>query len=254
MSAFLMTAAALAVGAATLLGTASGTAPAFAATSSVPLRVVPGMPKTVDACGSGGFTVTSAPRHGTVVTNDAGFVYTTTAGTTSGADSLVGHCDAAVGKTLAYQITLAGKNPNPVRIGYAETCKGSAGTVVFTMTNADSRTHSVSITATGLAPKQRTTDVSAAAQASVESAIGAPDTKVSVQTDGGRPRLVDLKGCPAGNGATGVVPLRGSKAGGGFLAGRAERLRHFALERRGADMRGTMSRRSDPAERHPQGR
>ena len=113
MSAFLKIAAALAVGAASLLGTASGTAPAFAASSPIPLRAVPGMPKTVEACGSGGFTVTTAPRLGTVVTNDSGFVYTTKAGTTSGVDSLAGHCDAAADKTLTYQITLAAKNPNP---------------------------------------------------------------------------------------------------------------------------------------------
>ena len=221
MSAFLTNAAALAVGAATLLGTASGTAPAFAATSPIPLRAVPGMPKTVDACGSGGFTVTSAPRLGTVVANDSGFVYTTNPGTTSGADSLAGHCQTAADKTLTYQIQLAGGNPNPVRIGYAETCKGPAGTVVFTMTNADARKHSVTIAATGPTPEQRSVDVSAASKASAGLAIGAADTKMSVRTDDARPRLIDLEGCPSGNGAKGVVPLRGSKTGGGFLARRA---------------------------------
>jgi hypothetical protein len=246
MSVFVKTVAVLAVGATTLVAaasaasvaaasvgsrasrasTASVAAPAFAAAgpSPVPVRAVPGMPKTVDVCPAGGFTITSAPHLGRAATGDAGFVYTTNAGIISGQDSLVGHCNSAATTPVTFRITVSGKNPSPVRISYAESCAGSAGSVVFTMTNSDVRRHTVDISAgsssssASLTPRRHTGDVPAASTGSVDLTIGAAPAKVSVRIDGGRPGIVQLKGCPAGNGATGLVPGRGSKTGGGFLA------------------------------------
>jgi hypothetical protein len=220
MSAILKTAAAFVVGAATLVTASSAAAPASAsaAAMTIPVRVVPGMPKTVEACNPGGFTVTTAPHLGTAITNDAGFVYTTNAGVAAGDDTLVGHCNSAAGTTLTFRLTIAGKNPNPVRVSFTEACQGSAGSVEFTMVNTDSRRHSVDIASPALSPHRDAGNVPAASTVSVSFGIGAGPAKVSVRVNGGRPGFVELKGCPAGNGASGVVPVRGGKTGDGFLA------------------------------------
>jgi hypothetical protein len=193
-------------------------APASAAVSTVPVRVVPGVTKIVEACDPGGFTVTTAPKRGTVVAGDMGFVCTTNSGVTSGQDSLVGHCDSDAATTPSFRITLAGRNPIPVGISFAESCKGSRGTVVFTVVNNDIRRRSVQISSPGLSPRQSGGFVPAASTQSTAFGIGASAVRAAVRINGGSPSFVDLKGCPGGDGAEGVVPGQGSRTGGGFLA------------------------------------
>ena len=224
MTSIVKSAAAFVFGTATIIATVSAAAPASAAASTVPVRVVPGMPKAVDACNPGGFTVTTAAKLGTVTTNDTGFVYTTAAGVTSGQDSLVGHCNSDAATVITFRIAIAGKNPTPVRVTYAESCNGSAGTVVFTAVNSDTRRHTVRVASRGLTPHVVDAPVAASTAASADFKVGANGAKVAVSVNGGTPSFVELQGCPGGNGTTGVVPVKGSRTGGGF----------FTLHRRSA--------------------
>ena len=219
------------------------TAPAASAASNViPVRVVPGVPKTFQLCKSGyEFTGNKPTKYGRISLThpwSAEAVYTPNAGVSGEVDEFFGVCQStgAPGAYIAdVKVTIAPKAVNPVTNTFTRTCDGTSGTgtVEFALTNNDSRRHSVRISSPGLTPTSANVLVSAGSTQSATFQIGSANATVSVSVNGGRAGTGVIDGCAAssdggGDGGSGggtTPPVEkgriwpaGPATGGGYLA------------------------------------